>query len=310
MPRGPRTTSQWANWCFTVYDHDINWDTDWPNLWAPEEMKYLIMGKEICPDTGNRHFQCFVQMKSKKTLTWMKNNVHDTAHFEPTRATAEQNRTYCSKDGNFREFGNIVKGAGDRQDINMVVQRIENGESVDELMFDPECMGTIARCMHFFRNLEANVVRRRGKANLSARMDAAVLRPWQAAVRDLVLESPDTRMVFWYWDEIGNTGKSFLVDYLVCKHKAIVFTNGKMSDIAYAYKNEPVVIFDLARCQADKIDNVYMAMENFKNGRIFSPKYESQTKVFDVPHVFVFANFEPDRNKLSHDRWHVTRILG
>jgi hypothetical protein len=287
----------------------LDWDNGWPDLWQPDQMKYLVIGKEICPDTLNRHYQCYVQLKTKRTLSWLKANVHETAHFERAKGTPEQNRTYCTKENNFREWGAIVK-IGARQDIELVVDRIKNGEKVDDLMFDPECAGTISRCLVFFRNVEANVVRTSGKAALTERMSTAILRPWQAQVANLVDESPDTRKVFWYYDEIGNTGKSFLVDWLVSLKNAVVFTNGKMADISYAYKNEPIVIFDLARCQADKIDNVYMAVENFKNGRIFSPKYESQTKVFPVPHVFVFANFEPDRNKLSHDRWHVTRVLG
>jgi len=99
-----------------------------------------------------------------------------------------------------------------------------------------------------------------------------------------------------------------MADYLVALHGAIVFTHGKVSDIVYAYNFERVVIFDLSRTQADKLDGIFMAIENFKNGRFFSPKYESQTKVFSVPHVFVFSNFDPDRSKLSADRWKVNQL--
>jgi len=91
-------------------------------------------------------------------------------------------------------------------------------------------------------------------------------------------------------------------------HKAIVFTHGKVADLAHAYKYEPVVVFDLSRTQADKLDAVYMAIENFKNGRIFSPKYDSHNKVFASTHVVVFANYPPDRSKLSEDRWKVVEL--
>lgn len=268
------------------------------------------MGKEVCPETGRHHFQCYVQLKTKKTLSWMKSNVDEIAHFEVAQGSADDNYRYCTKDGNFREWGIRVKAAGARVDIEEVCAELDNGATVDQLMFRPEYQSCISRCVNFFRQYQSNVSRTKGRSSLDAKMSTVVLRRWQSELDAYILESPDTRKVFWYFDEIGNTGKSFMVDYLVSQRGGVVFTNGKMADIAYAYKFEPIVIFDLARCQAEKIDNVYMAVENFKNGRIFSPKYESQNKIFDVPHVIVFANFEPDRTKLSADRWHVTRILG
>jgi hypothetical protein len=79
-------------------------------------------------------------------------------------------------------------------------------------------------------------------------------------------------------------------------------------DIAHAYNNETTVIIDLSRTQADKIDHIYSLMESFKNGRIFSPKYESISKTFKPCHVIVFANVIPDHANLSQDRWLVKTL--
>jgi hypothetical protein len=120
-------------------------------------------------------------------------------------------------------------------------------------------------------------------------------------------DPPDPRKFFWYHDYKGDTGKSWFARYLMAIHKASIFTNGKMAHIAFDYKLEPIVIFDLSRTQADKIDHIYSLIENFKNGIMFSPKYESGTRIFAPPHVIVFSNFIPDildrGNKLSADRW-------
>jgi hypothetical protein len=63
-----------------------------------------------------------------------------------------------------------------------------------------------------------------------------------------------------------------------------------MVDIALAYKQEPIVIFDLTRTQADKMDHVYALIEGFKNGRLLSPKYASQA----VPYAPCCSLFFPE----------------
>jgi hypothetical protein len=44
-------------------------------------------------------------------------------------------------------------------------------------------------------------------------------------------------------------------------------------------------------------------IEAFKNGRMFSSKYQSSLRIFKPAKVVCFANFEPDWKKLSLDRW-------
>jgi len=75
------------------------------------------------------------------------------------------------------------------------------------------------------------------------------------------------RCFYWYVDEVGNTGKSYMASYLRVHHNAIVFTNGKLADIACSYNMQPIVIFDLSRTLVDKIDHIYSCIEHFKNGR-------------------------------------------
>jgi len=46
-------------------------------------------------------------------------------------------------------------------------------------------------------------------------------------------------------------------------------------------------------------------MEQMKNGRIFSSKYQSGFKFFSRPHVVVFANVYPPFGAFSKDRLEV-----
>lgn len=98
-----------------------------------------------------------------------------------------------------------------------------------------------------------------------------------------------------------------MANYLVTHLNTLIITHGKLADLTYAYDGESIVIVDLARTQADKIDHMYQFMEDLKNGRVFSTKYESGNKYFKPPHVVVFANFVPDEDQQkkiwSEDCW-------
>ena len=93
-----------------------------------------------------------------------------------------------------------------------------------------------------------------------------------------------------------------MTSYLSSTDGTFVITNDKIVDIAHTYNNEKTIIFDLSRTQVDKIDHIYTLMDSFKNGLIFSPKYESVVKTFAPCHVVSFSNFIPDHNKVSQDR--------
>ena len=92
----------------------------------------------------------------------------------------------------------------------------------------------------------------------------------------------------------------------MCKFGVVRFENGKNADIRYAYIYEPIVIFDFSRSVEERVN--YEIIESIKNDIFFSSKYESGMKLFNVPHVIIFANFYPDQNKLSLDRWDIREV--
>ena len=52
----------------------------------------------------------------------------------------------------------------------------------------------------------------------------------------------------------------------------------------------------------------YNAIEQLKDGLVFSSKYEGGVKMFNPPHVIIFANWLPDVKTLSEDRWNIVNI--
>ena len=65
-----------------------------------------------------------------------------------------------------------------------------------------------------------------------------------------------------------------------------------MVDIALAYKQEPIVIFDLTRTQADKMDHVYALIEGRASRTAGCSRPSTQVKLFPTPHVVVFFSLK------------------
>lgn len=135
-------------------------------------------------------------------------------------------------------------------------------------------------------------------------------RGWQLDVLALLDQPPQPRTIHWFWEPTGGVGKSELTKWLVVK-KACQVVSGKSADIFHALsKVKPskiqTVIVDIPRVAQDFVN--YGAIEAVKNGLLFSGKYDSTTVVFNVPRVICFANTEPDRSKMSADRWDIRLI--
>ena len=67
-----------------------------------------------------------------------------------------------------------------------------------------------------------------------------------------------------------------------------------------------LVVFNFTRQQEDH--RVYECIEAVKDGLMTAQKYRGQTLIFDSPHVIVFANYLPDTDMMSKDRWDI-RLL-
>lgn len=164
-----------------------------------------------------------------------------------------------------------------------------------DVINDDEVSCQLSKCLGWSREIFAH---RPGK-NYSI---GVVLRDWQAKVVNLLLLQ-SLRNVLWIYDSEGNSGKSILSNWLMDNHGAFFCNGGKIADISLAYQNQEIAVFDLPREIAEFTP--YRAMECLKDGRFFSPKYQSCVKRFNPCKVVVFCNFLPDRTKMSLDRWQI-----
>jgi len=82
-------------------------------LAAVSVVRYFCFGKEV-GENGTPHLQGYIYFKSPRTLRGAIDFLQAQmpgCHVEAARGSGEQNRTYCSKDGDFFEEGDCPKDA-------------------------------------------------------------------------------------------------------------------------------------------------------------------------------------------------------
>lgn len=295
-------TAEKRDWCFTYFTDEIGWV---PTALGGE--LYLVYQWELCPTTNKRHAQGFVQFKNAKKGSTMKNWIK-TASFQWRKGTPKQAADYCKEDklhpseenggraGTERGILQNKDKSGKRNDLEALKDDIRGGMSLADLRENhSETFAKYPKFVHEYRQDHSK--------NRYVPLTEWILRPWQRWIWDKAHESvPDDRAIYWFYDINGGNGKSWLARLLNQEMDVFYSNGGKANDLLYAYEGQPIVIFDYTRDYESYVG--YGPMEQMKNGFFFSSKYQSTTKSFKVPHIFVFANFKLDETKLSKDRIH------
>lgn len=164
----------------------------------------------------------------------------------------------------------------------------------------------------FVTNIKKKVTREDMIELVRAQYAEVVWRPWQKDVIDLIDADNSDRTINWIYEPTGNVGKSFLCkfislrsDVIICQGKAADIFNQVNSTIESGVLPK-LVICDIPRVSLDYLS--YNAIENLKNGLLYSGKYKGGKCVFPCPSVFCFANEKPKMEKLSKDRWVIYEI--
>jgi len=277
-------------------------EDDLAKIQASELYKYGIVGKEV-GTTGTPHLQGYLQLqkRTRANTVWKAFNAitGHRARTEQAKGNAASNKTYCSKGGDFVEWGE-ASTTGKRMDLVAMRDAIIDGASWETLAM--EHTAAHARYHKWGETLRKEIRVRKAKEELKALMETKTLRAWQENALEKLANQSD-RKVLWIMDSTGGKGKTFLAKWLCVMRDAFYVEGGKKADISYAYDFQETVVFDLSR-QTQEFVN-YGTIESFKNGMMFSAKYESSMKIFKPAKVIVFSNWAPDTSQLSADRWEI-----
>lgn len=125
----------------------------------------------------------------------------------------------------------------------------------------------------------------------------------------------DCRTINVVYNTIGNVGKSKLVGYMRSHKLARPIPPQKdQRDILRMVCDCPVsnaYLIDLPRAmKKDKMWGLWSAIEIIKDGYAYDDRHKFKEKEFDVPHIWVFTNFLPEKDGqlLSDDRWKIWTI--
>lgn len=133
----PAKTKQARRWCFTAYWNSgenpvLRCRSIGRKCLADDSgIRYLLFGREFCPNTGRRHLQGYIEFKTPWRLSRLQTLFGSVKpHFESAQGTASENIKYCSKEGDIEEFGTPAKKAqGHRSDLEEIRGNIAAGIS-------------------------------------------------------------------------------------------------------------------------------------------------------------------------------------
>lgn len=137
------TSYNGKNWCGTINDfEDSAVEADGPGAWLRRLVlsgiaTYAVGQVEEGEEQHHRHLQLFLQLKNPQRLSWLKRHVHQGAHWEPMRGTAEQACDYCKKDetrvAGPWEFGTLTT-RGKVRGLDDAVAMVQRGEPLKKVI--------------------------------------------------------------------------------------------------------------------------------------------------------------------------------
>lgn len=306
--------TRYRNFVFTINNYTrqewfklTTMDMDW--------CKYFIMAQEVAPTTGTPHIQGYVQLSSKishsTAVKWISLRMGSgrKPYVAGAKGSAKQNINYVKGLSHDKVPNKVVhewgtpKQQGKRNDLNDLYESVKKGLTDTEL-----CEAHPNAYMKYYKAVDrvrANMREQEARDMMAETAQKMLLKKWQAEAVE-TLDNQNDREVLWVSDPKGNSGKTMLAKFLIGGRNAFYIQNGKCADIAYAYNYQKYVVFDFTKSQEEHIN--YSVIESFKNGILFSPKYNSSTKFFEPCKVIVFSNFRPELNKLSADRWRFLEV--
>lgn len=154
-------------WCFTAFADEM--ETLETKIKKVKNIKY-ILGNEICPETGKKHIQGYIETETKiRPVEYFKTK---TVHWEKRKGSKNDNLNYCSKEGNYKtnmEMPEVIENPLEglewyqwQEDIHKILMTKANCRDINWLWEPNGLAGKTSYCKHMV--LEHKALYVNGKA--------------------------------------------------------------------------------------------------------------------------------------------------
>lgn len=291
------------HWCFTKN----NWtDLDDQHFQALD-CEYIVYGYEVAETTGTAHLQGYVVFANRKYFSTVQQLLPAGTHIEPRRGSAKQARDYCIKDGLFFEKG-VCPTDGVRSRFD------EYQEWLESYFAEKGSVPTEREIACSFPSMYLQYSNKLlSLASLLAPptiLQEGEFREWQAELAEILTLEPDDRKCLFYVDPVGGVGKTWFYRrlYTMLPDRVQLLSVGKRDDLAHVLDtSKDIFLFNVPREGMEYFQ--YTICEQLKDRVVFSPKYNSQMKVWKKNvHVVVFCNEMPNMTKMTTDRYWIREL--
>ncbi|UDN67408.1 replication-associated protein [robinz virus RP_493] len=97
-----------------------------------DDVQYIVFGREKGSGSGTEHLQGYVRFKTRREFSQVRDTLGTRCHVEQARSGDEDNRNYCTKDGDYYERGTMVKRGG-RSDLVRAADAVLSGSPLSEI---------------------------------------------------------------------------------------------------------------------------------------------------------------------------------
>lgn len=262
-------------WAFTVnnYTENILKDLKEEDFLKKHGISYILFGEETAPTTGTKHLQGFIHVEHGTSFKYLKDNFHNSFHWEVCRSNFANNKDYCSKGLNVFEWGTPKCNNGKRNDLSEIKQKILNGKSIHDILPDI--------------------------TNLQQLKFAETLYKYSS--------TPNPRFdlkVYWYWGETGSAMTGTAVAFCMKHHPNDWWISSNTSKFFNGYWGQTAVILDSINEYNTPIDFLLKLIDPYP----LTVETKGGFCYFNAHLIFITCRNEP-KKYISIGDSHSTEIL-